>query len=269
MAMRRTIVAGNWKMNGTLAGSVTLAEELGRKLAHRLPHRTLPVLFPPAPFLLAVAPHLRQSGIAMGAQDCSAAVAGSFTGDVAASMLRDVGCSHVIVGHSERRHLHGESNEVVRSKAAAAIAHQLTPVICVGEDEAGLTQDQLEAVLREQVRESVPPDVVAGSFAVAYEPVWAIGAADSASMRHIDLAQSIIYSTLTALLGSFNADATPILYGGSVNSVNCTDIFSVDTVGGVLVGRSSMNADEFVALIAAAEDRRQPAATGGGVVRAE
>ncbi len=255
MNRRNTIVAGNWKMNGTLAGLVGLSKGLESKLAGRSLSRARPVLFPPAPFLLAVAQRLPDCGVELGGQDCRAEMAGSFTGDISAPMLREIGCSFVIVGHSERRRFHAESNATVRAKAAAAMTHQLTPIICVGEDETGLTAGALDATLRRQVAESVPAPT--GPFAIAYEPLWAIGAAASASTDHIGLAHTAIRAALVDELGAEIGDDVPILYGGSVNSANCADIFSVDNVGGVLVGRASMDADEFVALITAAENRRQ------------
>ena len=254
--MPGTIVAANWKMNGSLASATGLSKEIARVLANQSLANCQPVLFPPAPFLLAVDQQIRGTDIALGGQDCSADGAGSFTGDLSAAMLRDVGCQFVIVGHSERRRFHGETNDTVRAKSAAAIGSQLTPVICVGESEHGLSSQELKKTLGEQVAGSLPDCAYPHSIVIAYEPVWAIGAAASAAIEHIDAAHLAIRSTLVHLLGSDLGGEAPILYGGSVNPGNCADIFSVDTVGGVLVGRSGLDAGEFVALVAAAEGRR-------------
>lgn len=261
--MRKTIVAGNWKMNGTLAGSIELAKELGRVLSRQKLNRVRPVVFPPALYLIAVGQQIRDTGIELGGQDCSTAAAGSFTGDVSAPMLRESGCRFVIVGHSERRRFHGETSDTVRAKAAAAMAHQLTPIICVGEDASGLAQADLRSTLGAQVIGSVPADAHLNLPVIAYEPLWAIGAAASATPRHIEVAHAAIRSTLVDLLGPAVGEQVAILYGGSVNPGNCADLFSVDNIDGVLVGRSSMNADQFVALVAAAEDRRRREEGGG------
>lgn len=184
----------------------------------------------------------------IGAQDCSAHESGAYTGEVSAKILSDFGTKYVIVGHSERREYHNEDNNVVREKAAAALAHGLTPIICVGETmaekEAGKTMDIIES----GVRESIPSDVK-GDIIVAYEPRWAIGAGLTPTSDEIMTAHKLIADTLESL----GLAGTPVLYGASVNGANAKEIMSIPNVDGVLVGGASLKPDSFIPIITSME----------------
>jgi triosephosphate isomerase len=179
----RALIAGNWKMNGLAKGAKALAAALKEKAEGAQLNSDL-LVCPPFPYLGQVAQELAGSRIALGGQDCHAAGSGAHTGDTAAQMLRDVGCSYVIVGHSERRGDHGETDTQVRAKAEAAQAAGLVPIVCVGETEKERNAEQTMTVIARQVKGSVPAGMDAGRLVVAYEPVWAIGTAMSFGKRH-------------------------------------------------------------------------------------
>jgi triosephosphate isomerase len=202
---------------------------------------------PPFTALSAVAAVLHGSRVAVGAQDCHQAASGAFTGDVAAPMLADLGCSAVIVGHSERRQFHGETSLQVRAKAVAAVAAGLMPVICVGETEAERDAGAAEALVCVQVAESVP-DGFAG--ALAYEPIWAIGTGRTATEDDVAAMHAAIRRALLARLGPAGA-AVRILYGGSVKPDNAAGLLAVPDVGGALVGGASLDAASFLRIAAA------------------
>jgi triosephosphate isomerase len=202
---------------------------------------------PPFTALSAVAAVLHGSRVAVGAQDCHQAANGAFTGDVAAPMLADLGCSAVIVGHSERRQFHGETSLQVRAKAVAAVAAGLMPVICVGETEAERDAGAAEALVCVQVAESVP-DGFAG--ALAYEPIWAIGTGRTATEDDVAAMHAAIRRALLARLGPAGA-AVRILYGGSVKPDNAAGLLAVPDVGGALVGGASLDAASFLRIAAA------------------
>lgn len=229
------IIAGNWKMNGT----VDTLREMQAALANISTENTV-ILCVPFPFLTATT-----GPAAIGAQDVSAHDHGAFTGEVSASMLRDAGVKYVIVGHSERRMYHGETNEIVRQKAQMALSHGITPIICVGEtmDEknAGKTMEIIES----GVRESVPGD--GGEVIVAYEPRWAIGAGITPTDDEIAAAHTLIAETLTKM----GRGGTPILYGASVKGANAAKLMSISHVDGVLVGGASLKSDDFIPIIMA------------------
>jgi triosephosphate isomerase len=238
------LIAGNWKMNLLREPAVALA----RGVADGAAGLGCDVLVcPPFTALSAVAAVLHGSRVAVGAQDCHQAASGAFTGDVAAPMLADLGCSAVIVGHSERRQFHGETSLQVRAKAVAAVAAGLMPVICVGETEAERDAGAAEALVCVQVAESVP-DGFAG--ALAYEPIWAIGTGRTATEDDVAAMHAAIRRALLARLGPAGA-AVRILYGGSVKPDNAAGLLAVPDVGGALVGGASLDAASFLRIAAA------------------
>jgi len=249
--MRLPVVAGNWKMHGSRAETARLIEEL---LAQCPPTPVaVCVVCPPFVYLHEAARLLRDSQFSLGAQDVCAEAQGAFTGEVSAAMLKDVGCEYVIVGHSERRLLYRESDQLIARKFAAAQGRGLVPILCVGEQlaerEAGRTREvvarQLDAVLELSGAGALEQGVI------AYEPVWAIGTGRNATPEQ---AQEV-HAFIRARIGSRDARiaaATRILYGGSVKAGNAAELFAMPDVDGGLIGGASLKADEFLAILAAA-----------------
>jgi len=245
--MRRQLVVGNWKMNGSHAGNAELLA--GLKAAG--PWVAEVAVCVPYPYLAEVALGLQDGAIGWGAQDCSAHESGAYTGEVAASMLAEFGCRYVIVGHSERRAHHGESDQLVAEKAKVALAHRLTPIVCVGETladrEAGRTADvvkrQMSAVIH-VIGHCVPQIVV------AYEPVWAIGTGRTASPEQAQEVHALLRAQLQA--ASPHAGDMRILYGGSVKADNAAALFAQRDIDGGLIGGASLKAAEFAAICRAA-----------------
>jgi triosephosphate isomerase len=243
----RPLIAGNWKMHGTLREATALAEAVRAGAAADRPAAEV-LVCPPFPYLHVIAVGLLGQGIGVGAQDCHAAAKGAHTGDVSAPMLRDVGATHVILGHSERRTDHGETDAAVRAKVAAAAAAGLVPIVCVGETEAERLAGQAEAVVSRQLAESLP-DGFAG--VVAYEPVWAIGTGRTPTEADIVAIHGVIRQSLAARFGDAGA-RTRVLYGGSVKPGNAAAILALPNVDGGLVGGASLVAADFLAIAKAA-----------------
>lgn len=246
MAARKPLIAGNWKMFGRaadLAEIGVLAEQIGAAST-----RIDTLICPPAPYIAQAAWHARGKGVLIGAQDCSAVADDSArTGEFSAAMLADAGARYIIVGHSERRTQHGESNGLVRKKADNAIGAGVIPIVCVGETKAERDAGKVADVISTQVRESTP-ESGGGAFVVAYEPVWAIGGTSTPTIAEIAEAHAVIRGTLTQRFGA-QANETRILYGGSVGPKNAAEIFAADGVDGALVGRASLKATDFSAII--------------------
>jgi triosephosphate isomerase (TIM) len=242
MPERKQLVVGNWKMNGRRADGIDLARGLAG-LA-KAPHACDLLVCPPATLLTAVGEALAGSGIALGGQDCHAAPSGAYTGSISAEMLQDCGCSHVIVGHSERRHGLGESAADVRAKTLAAWRAGLVAILCVGETRAEREAGRAVDIVAGQLAGSVPNGSenpgAADKLIVAYEPVWAIGTGLTPTIA--DIAQ--IHAAIRARLP---AD-TRILYGGSVNPKNAAEILALADVDGALVGGASLKAEDFWAI---------------------
>ncbi len=239
MAEQRKLIAGNWKMNGLRAEATALAGALaGLARSGRTGCDLL--VCPPATVLIPVADILAGSGIALGGQDCHAAEKGAYTGDVSAEMLKDAGCSHVILGHSERRHGHGESDAAIRPKVAAAWRAGLVAILCIGETRAEREAGRALAVVSAQLAGSLPEGAAAERLVVAYEPVWAIGTGLTPTLA--DIAE--IHAGIRALLPR----GTRILYGGSVNPKNAGEILALADVDGGLVGGASLKAEDFWAI---------------------
>jgi triosephosphate isomerase len=249
--MRRPIVAGNWKLHGSRVENARLVEELIAQLPAKAAATC--IVCPPFVYLQEVGRLLHESSIELGAQDVCAEAQGAFTGEVSAAMLKDVGCDYVIVGHSERRLIYRESDQLVARKFAAAQSKALIPVLCVGEQlaerEAGRTQDvvsrQLDAVL-----ELCGVDAFAHAV-IAYEPVWAIGTGRNATPEQAEEVHAFIRARLAARNANIAAE-TRILYGGSVKAGNAAELFAMPDVDGGLIGGASLKADEFFAILAAA-----------------
>jgi triosephosphate isomerase len=248
--MRRPIVAGNWKMHGSRTENAALVDAL---LAAWPARGGEGIVCPPFVYLQELSRMLRDSPIRLGAQDLCAEPVGAFTGEVSAPMLRDVGCSHVIVGHSERRALYGESDTLVARKFAAALAGGLVPILCVGESlaerDAGRTHEVVARQLDAVLDLSGP-----GPFAtavIAYEPVWAIGTGRVASPGQAQDVHAFIRGRMAARDATISSSVR-ILYGGSVKAGNARELFAMPDVDGGLIGGASLKAEEFVAIVAAA-----------------
>jgi triosephosphate isomerase len=244
MAAPRPLIAGNWKMNGLAADGVALARAVAARAAKEA-LRCDVLVCPPATLLSRVAETLAGTAVAVGGQDCHAKPSGAHTGDVSAPMVRDAGAAFVIVGHSERRADHGESDADVRAKAEAARAAGLIPIVCVGETAAQRDAGETLTVLARQIKGSVPPGLAAADFVVAYEPVWAIGTGRTPTVAEIRDAHAHIRSELIAHSGAA-AESARILYGGSLNPANAKAILAVAGVNGGLIGGASLKADDFL-----------------------
>ena len=249
--MRRPIVAGNWKMHGSRSETAALIEELLARCP-AAPAAT-GVICPPFVYLYEAHRLLRDSAFSLGAQDLCADTHGAFTGEISAAMLKDVGCEYVIVGHSERRLLYRESDQLVARKFAAAHAKGLAPILCVGEQLADREAGRAPEVIARQL-DAVLELCGAGALAhsvLAYEPVWAIGTGRNATPEQ---AQDV-HAFIRARVGERDARiaaATRILYGGSVKAGNAAELFAMPDVDGGLVGGASLKADEFLTILAAA-----------------
>lgn len=244
--MRRKLAAGNWKMNGTAAD---LAEIAALARAHPAPKSEV-LLCPPATLIAQMAARAEGSAIRVGGQDCHASPSGAHTGDISAPMLKDAGASHVILGHSERRTDHGESNELICAKLKAAGAAGLTQILCVGETAAERDAGTTLAVIGTQLQQSIPESADPTTLVVAYEPVWAIGTGRTPTLAQIGEVHGFIRQRLTARFGPAGSGIR-LLYGGSVKPSNAAEIFAVEHVDGALVGGASLKAAEFGAIIAA------------------
>ncbi|MBN8925696.1 MAG: triose-phosphate isomerase [Rhodospirillales bacterium 69-11] len=240
------LIAGNWKMHGLAAEAGALARGVAagaQGLACEL------LVCPPALHVAAVAEILADTPVAVGGQDCHQDEQGAHTGDVSARMLRDVGATWVILGHSERRQNHGETDELIREKTLAAIAAGLTPIVCVGETADQRAGGQETEVVGWQLAGSLPKPF---EGVVAYEPVWAIGTGKTATEADVAQMHAFIREELVRQFGDAGA-AIRILYGGSVKASNAAGLLAVPHVGGALVGGASLKADEFLAIARAAK----------------
>lgn len=242
----RKLAAGNWKMNG-VALSLPEARELGRMFPD--PGCDM-LLCPPATLIAQMVWTVQGSAVKVGGQDCHPKVSGAHTGDISAAMLKDAGASAVILGHSERRTDHGETDALVKAKAEAALAAGLTAIVCVGETEAQRDAGTTLDVVGSQVDGSLPAGATAVNLVIAYEPVWAIGTGRTPTIAEIAEVHAFLRARLTGLMGS-EAAGVRLLYGGSVKPSNATEIFAVPNVDGALVGGASLKAADFGQIVAA------------------
>jgi triosephosphate isomerase len=241
------LIAGNWKMNG-LRATLVEAEKLASRLTAGPPPRCTVALCPPATLIAALNRIAAPAGIVVGAQDCHPAASGAHTGDLSAPMLADAGAQLVIVGHSERRADHGETDELVRQKAVAVLAAGLTPIICVGESRAEREAGQADTIVSRQLAGSVPAEAADDEVVVAYEPVWAIGTGLTPTASDIAQMHKSLRDQLVKRFGR-RGKSIRLLYGGSLKPANAAEILAIPEVNGGLVGGASLLADDFAAII--------------------
>ena len=228
-------IIGNWKMYGTYDQGL----EWGRVLAEKRKERSIEsrmIVCPSAAMIGALSSVLRQTPIEIGAQDCHSELSGPFTGDISASMLFDIGCRYVLLGHSERRHNHNESNALIQQKIHAALQANLTVILCIGETAAEYDARQTRQTLLQQL-----DNALSDRMMIAYEPVWAIGSGTPASLETIKDVHAMIYT----FLQDRALQTIPLLYGGSVTETNAAQILSLPHVNGVLVGKTSLDPEKF------------------------
>lgn len=246
--MKKKLIAGNWKMNGSTEANAALVAQL---LAGAGQAGCSIAVCVPAPYLAQVVGLVQGSAIAVGSQDVSVHASGAYTGEVSAAMLRDLGVRYAIVGHSERRQYHGETDAVVASKTQAALAAGVTPIVCVGETlqerEAGLTE---EVVKRQMAAVIHTNGHCISEIVVAYEPVWAIGTGKTATPEQAQQVHAVLRKQLQA--ATAHADRIQILYGGSMNAANAAELLAQADIDGGLVGGASLKAPDFLTIIAAA-----------------
>jgi triosephosphate isomerase len=252
--MRKPFVAGNWKMNTDSNTSVSLAKQIASGSSEVGQDVTVAIC-PPFVYLQSVANALGTSSIAIGAQDLYFEPEGAYTGEISASMLKDVGCTYVICGHSERRHVIGEPDDLINKKVAAALGGGLLPILCVGELLDERDAGQTEQVVSRQLKAGLTglSEQKASAVTIAYEPVWAIGTGRTATAQQAQEVHEFVRKLLGQMYGSQLAEQTRILYGGSVKPNNAAELMDQPDVDGLLVGGASLKADDFLAIIRSAK----------------
>ena len=252
--MRKPFVAGNWKMSTNSHTSVELAQRIASGSVEAAGHSVTVAVCPPFVYLQAVTRALAASSIAVGAQDMYFEPDGAFTGEISASMLKDIGCTYCLCGHSERRHVIGETDELVNKKVAAAISGGLLPILCVGERLAERQASQTEKVVTRQLEKGLAglSDEKLSAVTIAYEPVWAIGTGVTATPEQAQEVHDFIRTLLDRTYNGQLAEEIRILYGGSVKPGNAAELMGQPDVDGLLVGGASLKADDFLAIIQAA-----------------
>ncbi|NBP67403.1 MAG: triose-phosphate isomerase [Cytophagia bacterium] len=252
--MRNKIVAGNWKMNKTFQEAKTLTSELLGMINDEVQGNVKVVLCVPFPYIDAVHQLLgKHQRVSVGAQNCSEQSAGAFTGEVAAPMLKSMDIPYVIIGHSERRQYFGESGALLAKKVDIALANNLTPIYCCGEQLEVRERNEHEALVRKQVEESLFHLAAEAlqKVVIAYEPVWAIGTGKTASSQQAQDMHAVIRQHIAGKYGKTVADTITILYGGSVNAANASELFACPDVDGGLVGGASLKSREFTDIVKA------------------
>ena len=254
--MRVKLVAGNWKMNGSLASGQALIKAILPPLAAL--KRARYAVCPSFPYLAAIGQAVRGSNVALGSQDVCQFDDGAYTGAVSCAMLKEAGCSYAIIGHSERRAVFGESDEVSAQKYAQALKHGLTPILCLGETLAERESGATETVVARQLDAVVKRSGIAaiGQGVIAYEPVWAIGTGKTATPQQAQEVHAFIRGRVAAADRKV-ADGLSLLYGGSVKAGNAAQLFAMPDVDGGLIGGASLVAEEFVAICRAANDAKE------------
>lgn len=250
--MSKSLIVGNWKMNGSLADNARLLQALREQVGAASAADV--ALCVPTPYLAQAQAALAGSRIDWGAQDCSVHEAGAYTGEVSAAMLRDLGCRYVIVGHSERRQHHHESDDLVAQKAQRALAAGVTPIVCVGETLADREAGRTEFVVKRQLSAVIHAvGHCSSEIVVAYEPVWAIGTGSTATPQQAQAVHAVLRAQLQA--ATAHAERSRILYGGSLNAANAAELLAQPDIDGGLVGGASLHADDFLAIVAASPAR--------------
>lgn len=251
-SLKKKLIVGNWKMNGSLAANESLVQALRAGMAEGTACGV--VLAAPSPYLAQIQSLCAGSRIGLAAQDVSQHEVGAFTGEVSAAMLRDFGVRYVLVGHSERRQFHGESDAAVAAKAQRALAAGITPIVCVGETLAEREAGQTEAVVRRQLAAVIHVNGrCISEVVVAYEPIWAIGTGRTATPAQAQEVHAALRTQLAAATG--HAEAMLLLYGGSMNAANAAQLLAEQDIDGGLVGGASLKAPDFLSIIAAAQSK--------------
>jgi triosephosphate isomerase len=252
--MRTLFIAGNWKMNPASSdAAVTLAEEVKAGVGQAVDVRV--AICPPSVYLFKIDSVLAGSPIGMGAQNMHAGAEGAFTGEVSGPMLVDAGCTHVILGHSERRHGQGETDDAVNGKLHAALGSRLLPIVCIGETRLERESDMTEDVVARQIEHSLAgltPEQMAG-VVLAYEPVWAIGTGLTATPHQAQAAHAFIRRQLASRFGEATASRVVVQYGGSVKPDNAAELLACPDIDGALVGGASLMASDFLGIIRAGQ----------------
>jgi triosephosphate isomerase (TIM) len=252
--MRKPFVAGNWKMNTDSHSSVDMAKRIALGSLETASHSVTVAVCPPFVYLQTVATALSASSIAVCAQDVYYESKGAFTGEVSAAMLKDIGCTYVLCGHSERRHVIGETDELINKKVTAAIIGGLLPILCVGELLSEREALQTSVVVSRQIKNGLAGLNIekVSAVTIAYEPVWAIGTGLTATPQQAQEAHDLIRKLLAGMYNGKLAEEIRILYGGSVKPDNAAELMAQDDVDGLLVGGASLKAEDFLAIIQAA-----------------
>jgi triosephosphate isomerase (TIM) len=246
----KPLIAGNWKMNGSLAANEALVKAMLAGLVGQTPAADM-ALCVPAPYLAQLKSLLTDSAIGWGAQDVSSHELGAYTGEVSATMLKDFACRYAIVGHSERRQYHGETDTLVADKAKAALAHGITPIVCVGETLGEREAGHTEAVVKRQLAAVIHAVAHCTSeIVVAYEPVWAIGTGKTASPEQAQQVHAVLRAQLAA--ATQHPERVHILYGGSMNAANAASLLAQPDIDGGLIGGASLKATDFLQIVASA-----------------
>lgn len=246
MSERRILIAGNWKMNGLLKSGAALALGLADKMRNENVSCDI-LVCPPAILIPEVIHAVKDSGVAVGGQDCHMQTSGAHTGDTSAEMLKDAKCTHVIVGHSERRTDHKESSETVCAKASAAHEAGLVSIICIGESKEEYEKGATLDIVSKQLKGSLPKDTNAKNTVIAYEPIWAIGTGLTATPKDVANVHASIRKELAEIIGD-EASKLKILYGGSVKPSNSAELMALEDVDGALVGGASLKVEDFWAI---------------------
>ncbi len=251
--MRRKLIAGNWKMNTTISESIELIEEIKSKISN-LEIKSEILICPPFVNIVAAVANTKNSGISVGAQNCEYRINGAYTGEVSAPMLFEAGCQYVIIGHSERRTLYGETDVIVNQKLKTVLSYKMTPILCIGENLDERNQNKTFDILKTQILgayKNLSNDEISETV-IAYEPVWAIGTGVSATNEQAAEAHRWIRTCLKEEFGD-RASNIRILYGGSMNDANCEGLLSQEDIDGGLIGGASLKAASFVKIIMTAE----------------
>lgn len=250
----KKLIAGNWKMNGTLDSAKALAQAItdGLHGEPALSSKCDILVCPPFTHISAVSENIRETPVLLGAQDCSPHDNGAYTGDISAAMLADMQCRAVIIGHSERRQYHKEKEELIRAKVKSALAHNLNVILCVGETETQRDFGQAAKIVLEQLEGGIPSEGVnADNLIIAYEPVWAIGTGRTPTPEDVAEIHLAIRDKLKEMLA--DGANMRILYGGSVKANNAAQLLNIDNVNGALIGGASLNAGEFLSIARAVQ----------------
>ncbi len=251
--VRKTLIAGNWKMNGLVEDGITLAKGVAEEVRKAKRKDCEFLICPPFTLLNLVKKAVKGSRVQLGAQDCHFALKGAHTGDISPAMLKDLGCQYVIVGHSERRTNHHETSKLIAQKAEAAINVGLKVIICIGETEAERDAGKTIAVCQRQIEDSVPENATGTNTVIAYEPVWAIGTGRTPTTQEVEDVHAAIRKVIAKKLGRANANKMRLLYGGSMKPSNAKELLALPDVDGGLIGGASLKVDDFMAIAAASK----------------